>query len=77
VRPGEFQFELTGAGATPIKGVSRQPLLNACRILKRMGVDGGGYCGLFRPGREDWDLRCKIGVGAELTVSDRAMSGSV
>ena len=45
--------------------------MDACRKLKSMGADGGGYCGLFRPGREDWDLRCKIGVEAELTVSDR------
>jgi hypothetical protein len=27
VRPGEFQYELTGASPTPIRGVSRQPLL--------------------------------------------------
>jgi hypothetical protein len=75
VRPGEFEYELTGAG-TPIRGVSTQPLLDACRELKRMGADPARYCGLFRPGREDWDLRCKIGVGAELTVSDLGLRPS-
>jgi hypothetical protein len=70
VRPGEFQYELTGAEA-PIKGVSREPLLDACRILKSMGVDPALYCGLFRPGHEEWDLRCKIWVGAALVVTDR------
>jgi hypothetical protein len=53
-------------------GKSRQPLLDACRELKRMGVASATECGLFRNGSADWDIRCTVGVGAGLTVSEPA-----
>jgi hypothetical protein len=54
----------------PVDGFSREPLLDACRALKRMGVDLWAPVGLFRPGRSDWDLRTTVDRGADLTVRE-------
>ena len=49
---------------------SRQPLLDACRTLKRMGVDPTRPVGLFRDGSMVWNLRTTVGRGAGLTVHE-------
>lgn len=56
------------ASSGPVEGRSREPLLDACRALKRTGEAVGTEIGLFRPGRSDWDLRTTIGYGAGKTV---------
>lgn len=54
-----------------VGGRSRQPLLDACRQIKRMGGDPARLAALFREGREDWDIRCSVEVGANTTVEGR------
>jgi hypothetical protein len=53
-----------------IEGRSRQPLLDACRELKRMGYDTGSYIGQFREGRTEADITSSVNKGAFLTVED-------
>jgi hypothetical protein len=60
----KFHYALIGP---PVGGLSRQPLLDACRALQRMGVDPCSQIALFRAGRPDWDLRTRVGHGAGLT----------
>lgn len=57
------------------EGLSRQPLLDACRALKLMGGDTALKCGLFRVGSSDPDLVCTIEEGARLTVSEPSAGG--
>ncbi len=66
-RNGVFPYVVRGFA---IEGRSRQPLLDACRTLKRMGVDPTRPVGLFREGSRVWDLRTSVGRGAELTVHE-------
>lgn len=53
-----------------VEGRSHQPLLDACRALKRMGEPAAAEVGLFREGRSGWDLRTTIGYGASLSVRE-------
>ena len=53
-----------------LAGRSRQPLLDACREIKRMGGDPADIVGLFREARSMPDMTCTIGVGAGLTVDE-------
>jgi hypothetical protein len=53
-----------------VEGRSRQPLLDACRLLKSLGADPSQEIGLFRGGQSAPDLRCSIGFGADTTVSE-------
>lgn len=62
-------------GRAEIGGVSRQPLLDACRALKALGEPPATWIGLFRPGRTDWDLRTTVGYGAGLTVIEETSDG--
>ncbi len=62
-----WHAEVPSSGAR-LEGLSRQPLLDACRALERMGADPATQCGLFRAGRSDWDLRTTVGHGASVTV---------
>lgn len=57
-------------GNPKIGGISREPLLDACRVLKSMGEEPEQEIGTFRPGRTDWDLKTTIGYGATQTVRD-------
>lgn len=67
-RRGIFEYSVAG---WPVHGRSRQPLLDdACRALKSMGARTEDEAGLFRAGRSIPDLTCRIGVGADLTVSE-------
>src|SRR5262249_21339665 len=71
ISPGKWEWAATCCGRAA-GGRSRQPLLDACRTLKRMGADPGQQIGLFWPGRSDWALRTTVGQGADLTVADPA-----
>lgn len=66
-RNGVFPYLVRGFA---VEGRSRQPLLDACRTLKRMGADPTRPVGLFREGSMVWDLRTTVGRGAGLTVYD-------
>jgi hypothetical protein len=66
---GTYPYRVEGFA---VDGVSRQPLLDACRQLKRLGADPSRQVCLFREGRDDWDLRASVGDGAGLTVTEDA-----
>lgn len=68
-RPGVYKWVCRVAGE-PVEGLSREPLLDACRKLKSIGVAPEAECGLFRKGRSDWDLKTTVGYGAGLTVHE-------
>jgi hypothetical protein len=70
VRPGVWEWT-TQAPAGSLSGVSSEPLLDACREIKRAGGDTRRQACLFREGRSEWDLRCSVGWGARHTVSDK------
>jgi hypothetical protein len=48
-------------GVGPLSGFSSEPLLDACRALKRMGIDSAAEIGLFRPDYQNWDLKTTVG----------------
>lgn len=73
VSAGVFAFRVASHG---LCGKSRQPLLDACRELERMGADTQSLAGLFREGREIADMTVKVGIGAKLTVSEPAKGGA-
>jgi hypothetical protein len=51
-------------------GYSRQPLLDACRQIKRVLGPTSAYAGLFREGRDTPDISCAVEAGAMLTVKE-------
>ena len=51
-----------------IVGQSSEPLLDACRLLARAGVDASTPIGLFDPGATEYRLKTTIGYGARHTV---------
>jgi hypothetical protein len=51
-------------------GRSRQPLLDACRQIKRVGGATDAAAGVYREGMDAPDISCRVEVGAETTVSD-------
>jgi hypothetical protein len=53
-----------------VGGISRQPLLDACREIKRMGGDTADIVGLFREARSTPDATCSVGWGADHTVDE-------
>ncbi|KRR21341.1 hypothetical protein CQ14_06745 [Bradyrhizobium lablabi] len=53
-----------------LSGFSRQPLLDACRELQRIGANPAERAGLFREGKNVPDLWCRIDVGARTTVDE-------
>ena|SRR5215208_2733242 len=67
ISPGVWQWEVR---SYRLSGKSRQPLLDACREIKVLGVDPAELAGTFREGREIADITCSVGIGAGLTVSD-------
>ena len=74
VSPGVFEFSIP---SLRLCGKSRQPLLDACREIKRMGGDTRQRAGLFREGRDAPDLFCEIGYGANRTSSEGQRHGPV
>ena len=67
VGPGRWRYSVAG---TPWRGISRQPLLAACRLIKRMGGDTALRCRLFKTGDTEACLSCTVEVGARLTVEE-------
>jgi hypothetical protein len=63
-------FEYSAPGYPLCKGVSRQPLLDACRQLKSTYGLTASRAGLFREGREVADLTCDLEDGAATTVRE-------
>jgi hypothetical protein len=66
-RHGIFEYRITSLG---IVGYSRQPLLDACRQIKRILGDTAETAALFREGRSVPDISCSVAEGAEITVSE-------
>jgi hypothetical protein len=60
-----FHYHVVGH---EIRGVSRQPLSDACRELIAQGVDPLTPVGRFREGRAEPDLTSTVGAAAALTV---------
>jgi hypothetical protein len=68
VLPGVWAYTIAG---TALEGRSHEPLLDACRQIKRMGT----HCrrdqvGLYRRGRGEPDLVCGLDWGAAHTVRE-------
>jgi hypothetical protein len=63
-------FAYSCAAYPEVCGYSHQPLLDACRQLKRILGDTAEAAGLFREGRNTPDISCSISDGAELTVAE-------
>jgi hypothetical protein len=70
---GKFPYSAPGFA---VEGVSRQPLLDACRQFKRMGADPARRIELWHEGGTEWDLCTTIGYGAAKTVNEDAKSGA-
>jgi hypothetical protein len=64
-------------GRPDLCGLSSEPLLDACRAVKRMGGPTLREIGLFRPGRtgKEWDLRTTVEYGASKTVRESQRNG--
>jgi hypothetical protein len=76
VKPGIWEYSIPSLGQG---GKSRQPLLDACRLIKRaLGATkaAGVRAGVYRPGRTEPDISCWVIDGAELTVSESS-SGKI
>jgi hypothetical protein len=65
---GVWPYRVEGLG---LSGQSHQPLLDACRRIKRAVGPTTELAGLFRDGRETPDLICAVHAGADLTVVER------
>jgi hypothetical protein len=63
-------FEYHAAGWPEVRGYSRQPLLDACRQLARMGAASNHPVGMFWPGRTAPSLTCTVAAGAALTITE-------
>ena len=62
---GIFRYTILLENANkPVEKISTEPLLDACRHLKRMGENPDTRVGLFRKGRTTPDLYCSVGWGA-------------
>ena len=65
---GVFRYRVAGL---PIEGQSRQPLLDACREIKRILGPTEQRAGLFREGRSSPDLSCTVEWGAAIPSASR------
>jgi hypothetical protein len=74
ISPGIFAYRFLLSGET-VEGRSRQPLLDACRQIKRMGGDTSMPAGLFREGQTIPDLTCGVEWGATHTVAETTLNG--
>jgi hypothetical protein len=72
ISPGVFAYAVPSLG---LSGQSRQPLLDACRQINSLLGPTGQLAGLFREGCWEWDIRCRVDVGAELTVKEESAGG--
>jgi hypothetical protein len=67
VSPGIWEYTVPSLG---IAGRSRQPLLDACRQIKRAGGSTATHAGVFRERSTEADISCPVGIGADYTVSE-------
>jgi hypothetical protein len=73
VAPGIFAYRVA---SLQIEGKSRQPLLDACRAIKRTGaVPEAEQIAIYREGRTDPDMTCPLWAGAVTTVSEPQRGG--
>jgi len=70
--PGVFAYTVPSLG---LSGRSRQPLLDACRQIKSLLGPTGQLAGLFQEGHSEWDVCCRVDVGAYLTVKEESAGG--
>ncbi len=70
---GKYRYSIPEYGVR--NAVSRQPLLDACREVKRMGADPYREIALFRLGSDTWDLKTTVGYGASKIVSEEDRGG--
>jgi hypothetical protein len=66
-KPGIWEYSVPSLG---LCGKSRQPLLDACRQIKRAGGGTAQCAGLFRDGMDTPDISCPVEAGAALTVEE-------
>jgi len=71
---GVFEYSVSGHA---VQRRSSEPLLDACRALKRMGEPTVSLVGLFRKGREKPDATCSVEWGATHTVREDERTGPV
>ena len=81
-KASKWRWSIADVGGRPLVGLSREPLLDACRVLGRMGVNPRASAGLYRgrldpEGRPVPDLTCTVGAGAKLTVVENEKIGPV
>jgi hypothetical protein len=70
VGPGIFEYAIPSLA---LCGRSRQPMLDACRQIKRACDPtefAGERAGVFRDGKAEPDISCPVLKGAELTVAE-------
>jgi hypothetical protein len=68
VKPGIFEYSIAQYG---IRARSRQPLLDACRQIKRMGGDTAQWqAALYRQNRDKPDMWCSVAWGAAHSVDE-------
>jgi hypothetical protein len=65
--PGIWEYSVPSLA---LCGKSRQPLLDACRQIKRALGPTAQRAGLFREGRDIPDISCPVEAGAALTVEE-------
>lgn len=71
VSPGVFEWEcISAAMGLSLRGKSKQPLLDACREIKRAVGPTEDTAGIYREGRQEADMSCPVNSGASLTVSE-------
>lgn len=69
---GRFPYRIDTVGtrlAAPYNGLSAVPLVDACRVLKRLGAaDEDAVIGLFNQGLAQWRERTTINYGVQSVV---------
>jgi hypothetical protein len=65
--PGIWEYSVP---SLHLCGKSRQPLLDACRQIKRALGPTGERAGLFREGSDVADISCPVEAGALVTVKE-------
>src|ERR1700676_5095353 len=71
VSPGIWEYSVPSLA---LCGKSRQPLLDACRQIKRAVGSTAQRAGLFREGGDIPDICCPVEAGASLTVEETTRS---
>lgn len=67
-RHGKWRWHVPGSS---LSGLSRQPLLDACRAVKRTdGATATQQIGLYRQGKDQFDMTCRVDWGADRTVDE-------